>query len=251
MKKINDWKREHFKQPLNNPFLFYVVYGEFNVDFKLSGAEYQTKGIPDGIDLMKYGAESNPEVFDSFLEGPIWDKFKKDDLTLAKQTKASKECYIFRGSVCDTNNLNYYRDLIGMITYLIDNGGVAVYDLQVYTFWSKRDWKEKIFEPRTPQPRRHVRIIYSDEENGTKWFHTRGLRKYGRPDLSIHNVSKEKEKSIIDLINRIIEFQAKGGILDKSFSIDLKTLPQTIWFEPRGDFEDPDFNNKHIEINWE
>jgi hypothetical protein len=53
------------------------------------------------------------------------------------------------------------------------------------------------------------------------------------------------------LINRIIEFQAKGGIVDKSFSIDMKTLPQTIWFEPRGDFEDPDFNNKHIEINWE
>ena len=250
MTEINDWKRERFEQPLDSAYLFYVVYGDFKVDFKLSGEKYQTKGIPNGIDLMHYGPETHPEVLESFLEGYVWDELNKDNLTLSNQIKEAKECYIFKGSVADTDNLNYYRDLIGLITYLLDNGGVAVYDLQVLTFWSKTDWIEKIFEPKAPQPRQHVLIIFSEEENGTKWFHTRGLRKYGRSDLSIHNVSKENENAIVDLINRLIDFQAHGGIVDKDFKIDMKPLPKTMWCEQKGDFEDPDFNNKHIEIHW-
>lgn len=251
MTEIKDWKRERFERPLDSAYLFYVVYGNFNVDFNLSGKKYQTKGIPIGIDLMNYGPETHPEVLESFLNGYAWDELKKNVPALSNQIKEAKECYIFKGSVADTDNLNYYRDLIGLITYLLDNGGVAVYDLQVFTFWSKNDWIEKIFKPKAPQPRQHVLILCSDEENGTKWLHTRGLRKYGRPDLSIHNVSKENEEATLDLINRFIEFQAHGGIVDKNSKIDMKSLPQTMWCEPKGNLEDPDFNNKHIEIHWQ
>ncbi|OMP32343.1 hypothetical protein [Mangrovimonas sp. DI 80] len=252
MAELNDWTREHFSKPLDSPYMFYVVYGDFDVDFKLSGAEYHTKGLPQGIDLMQYGPNAHPEVPKSYLEGYFWETLKEDNPNLAQQIEAAEQCYIFVGNVPDTNTLNYYRDVIGLVTYLLDHGGVAVYDLQTVTFWDKKDWKDNIFTPNTPQPKEHVMILcYDEDDDNTKWFHTRGMRKYGRPDISIQEVPEDKEEAIIDLLGKLIEFQAQGGIVDEDYKIDMETLPKTMWCEPQGDFEDPMFNNTHVEIYWE
>ena len=93
-------------------------------------------------------------------------------------------------------------------------------------------------------------MILFSEENGSKWYHTRGLRKFGRPDLSIHDVPAKYEKQVTDLIERFIEFEGFGGIIPDGQKIKMKTLPEGMWCENKGDFEDPDFNNKHIEIYW-
>lgn len=76
------------------------------------------------------------------------------------------------------------------------------------------------------------------------------MRKFGRPDLGIHNVSSSYEDAIEDLFNRFIEFEAFGRIIKDGQKINMATLPEGMWCENKGDFEDPDFNNKHIEIYW-
>lgn len=249
MNSLKNWDRKYFEKPLNNPFIFYIVHGNFTADFNIFPSKYRSAGLPKGIELMKYSPSKHPEVVKSFLEGYVWTNFKKENPGLSNQISSSKECFIISGEIADTSNLNYLRDIVGVITYLLDNGGISVYDPQAFTFFGKTDWAEKIFNPNGSVPRNHVMILVS-EENGTKWYHTRGLRKFGRPDLSIHNVPEKYEEQVTDLIGRFIEYQGFGGIIPDGQKITMKSLPEGMWCKNEGDFEDLDFNNKHVEIYW-
>jgi len=106
--------------------------------------------------------------------------------------------------------------------------------------------------PAAPVPRRHVVILYSPEEiSGRKWFHTRGMRKFGRPDISVHDVKPEYGAGVIDLCNRLIELHADGGVVPEGQEIRMASLPSGAIAHHRGDLDDPDFNNVHIEISWD
>jgi len=249
MNSLKTWERKYFGSPLDSPFIFFCIHGDFSADFRISQEKYRTLGLPPGCDLMKYGPNNHPEYVKSFLEGYLWESVKASNSTLASQITSSNECFIIRGELKDTSNLNYLRDIVGIITYLLDHGGVSVYDPQGFRFLGKADWLEDIFNPDGSVPRNHVKILYS-EENGLKWYHTRGLRKFGRPDLSIHNVPSQYENAVYDLFNRFIEYMAFGGVIQDRQEIKMNSLPKGMWCENKGDFEDPDFNNKHIEIHW-
>lgn len=251
MAELQDWERKYFTESGYDPFLYFVVYGNFEVDFKVAWETYNTAGIPEGIKFMKYDQEKHPKGLKQFLSGFLWEEVKNNSPLFAAEIDSSSQCYILKGEVKDSNTLNYYRDIIGIIAYLMEHGGICVYDPQMFTFWNSADWFEKIFKPMSAVPWNHVKILFSEEENGEMWFHTRGLRKYGRPDLSIHKVSKANESPVIDLLNRFIEFQAFGGIIEDGQQIKMQELPIGMRCENEGALDDPEFNNMHVEIYWE
>lgn len=112
-------------------------------------------------------------------------------------------------------------------------------------------WHERIFAPDAPVPRHHVVILTSSQEDANlTWFHTRGLRKFGRPDLSIRDVPKSSHLAVTDLCNRLIEQQAFGGIIPEGQRIQTSSLPEGMTCHHAGGLDDPDFNNVHVEIRW-
>jgi hypothetical protein len=90
----------------------------------------------------------------------------------------------------------------------------------------------------------------SQEEGGTEWIFTRGMRKFGRPDISVHGVAERYREAVIKMCNRFIEFLAYGGDIPDGREIRINGLPEGMVCRRRGDFEDPDFNNIHAEIVW-
>ena len=74
------------------------------------------------------------------------------------------------------------------------------------------------------------------------------MRKFGRPDLSIHGVSKKEESGQLELINRLIVMQAEGARVQEGQPIQMRSLPPGLTCHHDGDVDDPDFNNVHIEI---
>lgn len=247
--QLVDWSRPHFVSGGGDPFLFYVAYGPVPNKFAISRNEYQCSGIPEGIELMGYGPNSNPDVPDSFRDGYLWNELVRENASLANSIKAQSECLIIRGGIADPENLNYFRDVVGLIQWLFDTGSTAIYDPQSFKWWTRKEWRDLAFESESGSPRHHVLILASDEADG-EWLHTRGLRKFGRPDLSIRSVLPDRRSDVIDLLNRFIEFQALGGIIKEGESIRLPSLPDGMTCHHRGDLDDPDFNNVHVEIAW-
>jgi len=247
---VNNWPRPYYRVGGGDAFLFYVVYGPTPKDFSVSRSKYRFDGIPDELKISSYGPTSNPEVVDDFRSGYLWDEFQRAHVTLANEVANQSECLIIRGDISDPPDLNYLRNVIGFITWCLDSDSIAVFDPQMFKWWIPSEWMEWIFDPAAAVPRHHVFILTSEDENGTEWFHTRGMRKFGRPDLSVYRVSADLRDGVIDLLNRFIEFQAFGGIIDEGQEIKMRSLPPGMICKHQGRLDDPDFNNVHVEINY-
>jgi hypothetical protein len=73
-------------------------------------------------------------------------------------------------------------------------------------------------------PRQHVVILTSEDPDDAllTWLHTRGLRKFGRPDLSVRRVPPQDREAVIDLFDRFIEFQTFGGVIEEGQEVRLR-----------------------------
>jgi hypothetical protein len=251
---LESWPRPHYERPGRRPFLFYVIFGGFDAIPEIDSQEYRTLGVHPGLELGHYNRQDHAEVLSGFRSGYLWDELAAQDQALARRIAESDQCLILRGELEDRGDLNYLRDSVGLLTFFLDHGGICVYDPQMFRWWEPGAWRRQVFQPAGPVPRQHVVILTSDEdESGAPgeprtWFHTRGMRKFGRPDLSAHDVPPQYHEAVIDLFERFIEFQALGGFIAEGQAIRMRSLPPGMTCHHRGDLDDPDFNNVHVEI---
>jgi hypothetical protein len=248
--QLADWPRKFYQGPGGRPFLFYVVFGAFSQMPALSGREYRSNGLFPGLQLSHYNRTKHADVLDGFCRGYLWDEFKKHKPALAQTVAEATECLILKGKLEDQGTLNYLRDTVGLLTFLLDQGGITLYDPFMFQWWDPEEWKDRIFRPGISVVRHHVVILTSEEPDDPSltWLHSRGMRKFGRPDLSVHHVSVEYRDAVIDLLSRFVELQALGGIISEGQEIRMKSLPTGMMCHHAGNLDDPDFNNVHVEI---
>ena len=249
-KELKSWARPHFTPNGGTPLLFYAVFGSFDLSKPLSRSKYRTSGMPDWLEMVSYEKTKQPEVIREYQSGKVWEIMSRDTPLTAKEAENTEQCIVLRGELEDPSTLDYFRDMIGIATWLLDVGGVAVYDPQMLWLWSKDEWRAEIFEPNEPYPERHTAILVSEEEDGSVWYHTRGMRKYGRPDLSVNRVGADHADGVTNLIDRFVAFQALGGVIEEGEVVHMKDLPAGGVCHHRGHLEDPDFNNVHVEVTW-
>jgi hypothetical protein len=246
---LPDWPREFYRQPGGQPYLFFAVYGRFEKLPVLGSAQYRSAGIPAGLKFQQYNRTEHERVLDRFLHGYVWQELQAHDAELAGQIAAAPQCVILRGQLEDSDKLNYLRDSVGLITFLLDQGGVAIYDPHILRWWRPAEWREQLFAPGAPVPMQHVVLLTSEETTpGRTWFHTRGMRKFGRPDISVRTVPAELHQTVTELCNRFIFFQAHGGVITQDQQVTMKGLPAGLICHHQGNLEDPHFNNVHVEI---
>jgi hypothetical protein len=247
--RVNDslttWERSHFQSTVGNAFLFFVIYGQFPEELAVSRSKYRCAGLPAGFDLKKLVRDKHGTLpfTDASYGRVIADK------NLFASIGQTTACSVLQGEIPDPTDLNYLRDVVGLTTYLLDHGGIAVADPQQFELYDAERWHREIFDCGKPNVTKHVKILFSDETDG-RWFHTRGLRKFGRPDLSVRSVPKEYFDGVIDMCIRFIEFQAFGGWIKEGQEIRMKSLPNGLRCHHAGSMDNPDFNNSHVEIVW-
>ena len=210
---LADWTRPHFTPGGGDAHLFFVVYGPRPKELSISRSRYRCDGVPDGIELMSYGPDVQPEVVGKFRDGFLWEKLLHDNPSLAGRIAAETECTIVRGRVPDPPDLNYLRNVVGLIQWMLDNDGAGVFDAHSFQWMDASRWRQSVFDADGPWPQRHVMIISSEDEEGgyAEWLHTRGMRVFGRPDLSVHDVRAEHRDAVLEMIRRFIEYQAVSG----------------------------------------
>lgn len=250
--ELTSWQRPCFEPGGGDALLFFAVYGKFSTEVQLSAADYRTAGVPAGLTLRKLHRAQSPEF--PFISESIGKLLRPENPALFAEIQRQPECLILQGSVPDPVDLNYLRDAVGLITFFLENGGVGVIDPQQFRMFNPPSWRAEIFEPEPPDLLKHVITIYSDDpEAGSErrlWFHTRGLRKFGRPDLSVRGVPPEHESTVLNLINQFILLQANGGLIPEGEEIRMSALPPGLICHHAGSLDDPDFNNVHVEIRW-
>lgn len=248
---IESWPRPRFEPGGGDAMVLYAVFGAFGELEPLRAERYRTEGPPEGVEVFAYGPMMHPEVLDSFRSEWAWQRLEESAPDLWAEVARAEQCMVLRGVVHDPGSLDYLRDVIGTITYLLDGGGIAVYDAQVLRWWSTDDWHRRVFEQASFGASPHVSILFTDDDAGRgRWYHTRGMRKFGRPDLSVTNVPEGADDSVVDLIGLFIEHQALGGHIAEEGEVRVAGLPEGLVCRHAGDLDDVDFNDTHVEIAW-
>ena len=252
---LPSWAREHFQATGAKARVWYQVYGHFSDTIEISRGKYRCNGVPDGVEVGNHPRTDHEEAATSFLKQPFFvAQLHRELPALAQTVESAPDCTIIRGEVPDSPNADYLQDVVGLVTWFLDNGAVAVLDPQTLTWYDREKWRSRVFEPNGFVPARHVMLFFSEEKGGADknlfWFHTRGMRKFARPDVSIHNVPAQNQGAAIDILNRLVEAQAFGQVITDGQSIATQLLPASLTGHPAGNLDDPDFNNTHIEIEW-
>jgi hypothetical protein len=251
MTDMQTWERKYFSPGGGDAFLFYVIFGKFAQPFELSRSQYRTNGVPSALEVGSHARWMDNPMLRSFVGGYLGDRLKEDG-ALYNAIVSSPECITVRGTIADPPDLDYLRDTVGFISALLDQGGVGVYDPQRFAWWSPASWAQQIFEPNAAAPQHHCIILISEDGDSRdlKWVHTRGLRKFGRPDISVRGVPRESLDAAITLCDRFVEHQAFGLIVAEGQQINMEGLPPGLVCRHAGDLDDPDFNNVHFEIRF-
>jgi hypothetical protein len=88
-----------------------------------------------------------------------------------------------------------------------------------------------------------------EDQLGRSWVHTRGMRKFGRPDISLRNVPDRDIDRAGQLCERLADMQALGAHFVDGQSLEAEGLPGLV-AKLGGDLEHPDFNNTYVEFRW-
>lgn len=248
---LPSWPRPDFKPGGGDALLFFVVFGNFDLTKPFSVSHYRSRGPGDWLEVNQFERAKAPEVFADYQSGTLWAELARDAPVTASEALSAPQAVAVRAEVTDPNTLDYFRDAIGVLTWLLDCGGRSVYDPQRLWLWSADEWKEEVFAPAEPQPLAHTVILLSEEEDANLTrLHTRGMRQYGRPDLSVHNVGPDHIEVVSEMLERFTVYQAWGGVVSDGEKVKMPSLPPGGVCRLRGTLDDPDFNNVHIEIEW-
>jgi hypothetical protein len=239
------WMRPYFVAPGAPSFHYFVAYGSFTQPFELPVSKDDCLRA-EGLEPIL--VTSGSPDFDEWPGAPYFAEQLRDhpDGIAAEVAKCTNAVVVKRACE-DVADLFDLRSSLSVITSAFGWGGCAVADPLAARWWSRKEWTEAFVDRQEFQPLDHVATLVSDD-----WVHTRGMRKFGRPDLSIRRVPVEGDRfsAAIALVHRFVDFLSRGGSMDVTRRIDADGYPPMPVELHGGDaaFDDPDFNNEWVEI---
>lgn len=239
------YERPYYIDIAYPPVLFYIVFGT-NGDLALE----EGKALPQGLEAVTYKGEGHKKYMQSILGGSIGEILKNENQKLYEKALQTEGCVVISGAAAKKDDLKYLKATMEYIQALMKGGAIAVLDLLTYTLFGSEEWIKLCNQDFTPFE--HASIMVSEMADDSAWLHTMGMRKFGRPDISIELFDKTKLKDAIAVINSMICLGAQGAFYENETRIELPD-GRAYMIKPNfiNDFGNPEFNNAYYRILWE
>lgn len=242
--------RPHYAPGGGDALVAFWVFGDLETGVAISAERHRVRSVPEGVQITRLarGTADGDSAFAAFTdaEQTVFGRALDENPELARGVRASTGVLRVLGTISDPEDLGYLRDTIGIVQAMLEAGAVGVVD-QAFHWWSAATWAEEVFAPDRPSTATFVTILQSEDESGL-WLHTRGMRLFGRPDLSVHGVNQTLFEQVVELVGRLMTMHVLGGVVPEGQAVRMAGIPSGWVCAHRGDLEDPDFNNVHIEI---
>lgn len=245
------YERPYYEDINYHPFLFYVIFGADKEHLSISRERHGVDEFPDGLDFSFLEKPENEEYMNAMLGGALGELLERNYVSLYEMIRKTDQWAVIRGEVQNDSDLNYMRNTIGFVQALAENSGIGVLDLQTFRLYTAKEWTGSIFSAEF-NPNAHIVILTSVMEDASVWLHTRGMRKFGRPDFSIKNVSEIDVDFAVKVMDQLIFYGARGAFFPRPVKLHTQD-GNTCIVKPElvDDPENPDFNNSYYEILWE
>ncbi|MEO7050098.1 MAG: hypothetical protein ABI128_00380 [Rhodanobacter sp.] len=247
---IPAWQRPHWQPSDEKILLQFYVFGKFEAG-RVPSQDYGSPGLPAGITATSHH-HADLRSWEGYpLKGAMGRMYKADAPQAYQRALDAPEVIVVRGTLEDSPATGYLRDTLGVLAGMLDTGGVAIVDPQILSLLDAAAWRRH-YLVREGAPIRHHLLILCDGESepGRSWIHTRGMRKFGRPDLSIHQVPDNAVDRAGALCEQLAELQALGAHFAEGQTLEIKGMPEGAVVHLGGSLEHPQFNNTFVEFNW-
>ncbi|KRF02038.1 hypothetical protein ASG87_11160 [Frateuria sp. Soil773] len=245
------WPRPYWQPGDEEAVLQFFVFGQFAPDLAIPAARHGSNGLPEGVELQRF-QNAVLRHWDGYpLAGALGALLKEDAPETYEQARIEPDVLVVRGTLKDRDSLDYLRDTMGVLAALLDIGGKSVLDPQILTLFDAAAWRRHYLVPGGAPPRNHVLILRSADEGADRSrVHTRGMRKFGRPDLELRNIPDAEIDRAGLLCERLVELQALGAQFAQGQPLDVDGVPGGLVAQPGGSMDDPRFSNTHVAFRW-
>ena len=255
---MNTWSRSQYQALPLQQLHYFVIFGDIDESLPpLDSLRYRSTGLPDGIELEFASREESPELWGQFQKGSAWEAFCETSATIVNAIQNSPTCVIARGQIADSDNFQPLGNLIGIITSLLDSGGIVVYDVLTATWFDSLGWKMSVFEPGLEGLAKLVAIEQESENDRESWIYTRGMRRFARPDVSFRSVPNNATAEAELLVEFLTYSMMDGAVIPDGKELVFKDLPATFSGDSpvkvrcnlAGGLDDPHFFNFYLEVS--
>jgi hypothetical protein len=186
---IEDWSRPAFVAGGGEALLFYLAFGALTA--------VRLPPTPSGLSLTVH-----PQG-----EARLWVETLVATRDVARVVRSAPDFAVLRGHRPDPPDLGHLRDAESVLAVLLEAGAGAVLDVEAQRWWTPTTFRTDVLGSVRPALRAHVSVR---SRNGL--VETRGLRKFGRPDLRLRHVPPPAEASAHGLCWAVVERLARGEL---------------------------------------
>jgi len=246
--KITVWPR-----PLHRPsgraasvVLFAFATGPVDLSAPLDAARFGLPGAEaiSAIEVREIPAATNAEWFDGWRTG-AQRHLAERDLPDVTRLDAADRCFVISGDVPDPADLGYLQGAWAYAQWLVDRGCFAVLDAHSHQWWDGAGLAA-LPGDRPFALYREVNVIA--ETTPSAHFghavHTRGMAKFGRPDL-IAGIELDDVRWMHAVMNAIATQLAEGALVEPGqvFGAGEGRRLVAVEYEPDGNGPDVELNN--------
>ncbi|TPG11543.1 hypothetical protein EAH88_03260 [Rhodanobacter glycinis] len=247
---IPAWQRPHWQASDEEVLLQFYVFGKFDA-VRVPSADYGSPGLPAGIEAVSHYHSALRQWEGYPLKGAMGRMFKADAPEAWQLAFDAPEVMVVRGTLKDSPATGYLRDTLGVLAGMLDIGGTAILDPQILSLLDADAWRRKYLIRDGAPIRNHLLILRDGEPTPDhSWIHTRGMRKFGRPDISIRQVPDRAVDRAGLLCEKLVELEALGAHFSEGQRLDIEGVPSGVVVHLGGGLDDPQFNNTYVEFNW-
>lgn len=247
------------------PYIHYIIYTTLNkAEFDAINFDDIIKSNPS-INIKFYDAENVDQVLTFLNEDPLASILSDNKPELLAASRKATSAILFTGSYpkADVSQLNELHTDISAI--MLSESMISVLDLLTMNFYSGAEWcqlQEHIMV--SADFSKNVMMFCSPlSDSGQEvWLYTRGMLKFGLPDLSLQSISNDNINLYYDAMTMLIndlanktqtlteELQSKSDLQVSFINSETKKPMAVIKFEGvfTGSKDDPDFNNFHLAL---
>lgn len=246
----SSYARPYYQDTGRRPYLFYAAIGAQADQLQISRSKHHVEQMPEGLMLSGLQRPEHSARMDELLGSCLGSVLDRQNHELYERARAAQTWLVLQGEIQQDGTLDYLRSAIGVVQAAVETGAAAVLDLQTLTLYSPDQWEKDVFASRF-RPCEHVVILGSSEPDGTFWLHTRGMRKFGRPDIGLEGVPQAETGRAAAVLNQMIYYGALGAVFSRTTGLYIGEHETCVVHpELAGDLEDPDFNNEHYRLLW-
>lgn len=239
-------ERQYYQDIHYKPYLFYVIFGVSADELQVSSQTHHVDALCENLQIQALYRKEHGEYMSSFFSGQLGAILKEENPALFEQCRQADQCLILRGDIEKDDTLDYMRNVIGILQALIEKGAIGILDLFTFSLYSPEAWTTRFFE-NDVNAQDHV-MIFITEENDKYWLHTRGMIKFGRPDLSLFESDQEHLEIDKLILDQMIYYSGQGAFFDGEAIIHTDHSPYKVNCEFVPDWSNDDFNNAYTRI---